>query len=88
MVQKNAYLLTLSLPCLSHHQWEKTNKTAKYEIIKHAKGLPSKMHGIEGRFVTGPSNMLFVSLYQCTSQPGDFTGWAVKGLTHRHNTHK
>ena len=33
------------------------------------------MHGTEGRFVIGPSTMLFACVYVCTFQPGNFTGW-------------
>ena len=32
-------------------------------------------HGVESRFVTGSSNILFASLYVCTFQPRNFTGW-------------
>ena len=29
---------------------------------------------------TGPSNILFVGVYACTFQPGNFTGWAGEGV--------
>ena len=29
---------------------------------------------------TGPSNILFVGVYACTFQPGNFTGWASEGV--------
>ena len=34
-----------------------------------------KMHSVENRFVIGPSHILFGSMYVCTFQPGNFTGW-------------
>ena len=30
--------------------------------------------------VTGPSNILFGSIYMCTFQPGNFTGWVSEGV--------
>ena len=30
--------------------------------------------------MTGPSNRLFGSLYVCTFQPGNFTGWGSEGV--------
>ena len=38
------------------------------------------MRSTESRFVIGPSIILFACVYVCTFQPGNFTGWAVKGL--------
>ena len=35
----------------------------------------TKMHSIESKVVTGPSNMLFAGVYVCTFQPGNFTNW-------------
>ena len=39
-----------------------------------------KMHTIKSRFVIGPSNILFASLYVCTFKPGNFTGWGSEGV--------
>ena len=33
------------------------------------------MHIVESRFVIGPSNILFGDVYECSFQPGNFTGW-------------
>ena len=38
------------------------------------------MDGIESRFVTGPSNILFGGVYLCTFQPGNFTGFGSEGV--------
>ena len=38
------------------------------------------MHRTESRFVKGPSNILFVRVYVCTFQPGNFTGWGSEGV--------
>ena len=38
------------------------------------------MHGTEGRFVIGPSNMLFACVYVCTFQPGNVTGQGSEGV--------
>ena len=39
-----------------------------------------KMHSTDGRFVTGPSDILFAGVYVCTFQPGNFTGWSSDGV--------
>ena len=39
-----------------------------------------KMHHIECRFVTGPSDVLFAGVYVCTFLPGNFTGWGTEGV--------
>ena len=39
-----------------------------------------KMHSVESRLVIEPSNVLFGSLYVCTFQPGNFTGWGSEGV--------
>ena len=62
-----------------------TNKNAKLQIIQafypFARGMISiKMHTIASRFVIGPSNILFASLYVYTFQPGSFTGWGSEGV--------
>ena len=33
------------------------------------------MRSIESRFITGPSSILFGSVYGCAFEPGKFTGW-------------
>ena len=37
-----------------------------------------KVHSIESRFVTGPSDILFACMYVCTFQPGNFTSWGIE----------
>ena len=41
------------------------------------------MHSIESRFVIGPSDILFASLYVCTFQPGNFTVKELKTKTNK-----
>ena len=38
------------------------------------------MYSIESRFVIGPSNILFASVYVCTFQPGNVTDWGSEGV--------
>ena len=38
------------------------------------------MRTIENRFVIGPSNILSASMYVCTLQPGNFTGFGSEGV--------
>ena len=38
------------------------------------------MHSSESRFVTGPPNILFGSVYGRTFEPGKFTGWGSEGV--------
>ena len=38
------------------------------------------MHSIDSRFVIGPSNILFASLYVCTFQPRYLKGWGSEGV--------
>ena len=38
------------------------------------------MHSIESRFVTGPSNILFVDVYLNTFQPRNVTSWGTEGV--------
>ena len=49
-----------------------------------------KMHSVESRFVIGPSNILFGSVYVCTFQPGNYTGWGSeevkRGLARAHGS--
>ena len=39
-----------------------------------------KMHSIDGRFVTGPSDILFSGMYVCTFRPGNFTVLSSEGV--------
>ena len=39
-----------------------------------------KMHIIDSRFVTGPSNTRFVCVYVRAFQPGKLTGWGNEGV--------
>ena len=41
------------------------------------------MHSTESSLATGPSNILFPSVFVCTFQPRNFTDWAVKGYVNR-----
>ena len=41
-----------------------------------------KMHSTEGRYVIGPSNILFASMYVCTFYPVKATGWGSEGVKH------
>ena len=49
-------------------------------IKMHSERTSIKMHSAESRFVIGPSNVLFGSLYVCTFQPRIFTGWGSEGV--------
>ena len=39
-----------------------------------------KMHSTDGRFVTGPSDILFAGVYVCIFQPANFTSWGSEGV--------
>ena len=39
-----------------------------------------KIHGLESRIVTGPSDTLFAGMYMCALQQGNFTGWNSEGV--------
>ena len=39
-----------------------------------------KLRSVESRFVIGPSNLLSAGVYDCTFQPGNFTGWVSEGV--------
>ena len=39
-----------------------------------------KMHSIENRFVTGPSDILSAGVYVFTFQPGNLTSWGSEGV--------
>ena len=43
-----------------------------------------RLNSTESRFVTGPSNILFVGAYVCTFQPGNSTSWGSEGLNTTH----
>ena len=80
----NPFSAMLTAPSLGTRT---TNKNAKFEIIKafspsawpHER-ISVKMHSIESRFVTGPSNILFAGVYVCTFLPGNFTCWGSEGV--------
>ena len=45
------------------------------------------MHSTEGRFVIGPSNILFGGVYVCTFQPRNITGWGSEGVNSKRYGH-
>ena len=86
--------LTLSLPCLPRRHCGKrpikvTNLKSLWLFSPFAWAPERtfvKMHSIEIIFVIGPSNILSASVYVCTFQPGNFTGWGSEGVNKRLNS--
>ena len=68
---------------------ETTTRSAKLEIVtafplfaRAGERTSTKLHSIESVVVTGPSLMLFASLYVCTFQPGKFSSLGSLSLIH------
>ena len=74
----NPFAAMLAAPSLRKRPFKVPNLkllVAVFPIHLIRERISIKMHSTESGFVKGPSNILFASLYVCTFQPGNFTGW-------------
>ena len=82
--------LTLSLPHACRAVTQKRKRPTKVPNLKSLRSF-FPLHMITwkdvyenskywSRFLIIPSNILFTSVYMCTFQPGNFTGWGSEGV--------